>query len=214
VPPDRRTPPVNGSSSSCAPSLSLSRSLPSGADLSVPVSSLARPSSLCLAGLVRQLPSRCPARPLFFLCAVGLPCQLRPPRPRRGPASAHSRTSQGFSATTSAHAPSSLLRAPPVPCARPSPDFAELHPLSRSAHTASHRRRPVPAFPTVQAAGDRARPPRAPPRGETPVPVPNFPNCALCSTNFGFAGARPWRTTVLAWWPADLARSSSPGVSP
>jgi hypothetical protein len=113
-----------------------------------------------------------------------------------------------------AHAPSSLLRAPLVPRARPSPHFAQPHPLSRSAHTASRRRRTVPAFSTVQATGDRARPPRAPSRGETPVPVPNFPYCALCSANFGFAGARPRRTAVLARWPADLARSSSPALVP
>jgi hypothetical protein len=101
-----------------------------------------------------------------------------------------------------------------VPRARPSPHFAQLHPLSRSAHTASRRRRPVPAFPTVQATRDSARPPWAPPRGETPVPVPNFPYCALCSANFNFAGARPRRTAVLARWPADLARSSSPALVP
>jgi hypothetical protein len=41
-------------------------------------------------------------------CAVGLPCQIRLPRARRGPARAHSRTSPGFSATTPAHASSSL----------------------------------------------------------------------------------------------------------
>jgi hypothetical protein len=60
-------------------------------------------------------------------------------------------------------------------------------------------------FPAIQLAGDRSKPPRAPPRGETPVPVPNFPYCALCSSNFAFAGARPWRSAVLARWPADLA---------
>ncbi|PWZ17301.1 hypothetical protein Zm00014a_018293 [Zea mays] len=54
-------------------------------------------------------------RPLFSLCAVDPPCQFRPPRARRGPASAHSRTSPDFSATTPAHVTSSLLRAPPVP---------------------------------------------------------------------------------------------------
>jgi hypothetical protein len=80
--------------------------------------------SLCLAGPVRQALSHYPARPLFFLYAVGLPCQIPHPRPRRGPASAHSRTSLGFSATTPAHVPSSLLRAPPVPRPRPSPHFA------------------------------------------------------------------------------------------
>jgi hypothetical protein len=84
-------------------------------------------------------------RALFFsLCVVGLPCQFRPLRARRGPARAHSRTSPDFSATTPAHTPSSLLRAPPVPRAHPSPHFAQLHPLSRSAHAASRRRRPAP----------------------------------------------------------------------
>jgi hypothetical protein len=97
-----------------------------------------------------------------------------------------------------------------VPRARPSHHFAQLHPLSRSAHAASRRQRPAPAFPAIQLAGDRSKPPRAPPRGETPVPMPNFPYCALCSANFAFAGARPRRTAVLARWPADLARSSSP----
>jgi hypothetical protein len=145
---------------------------------------------------------------------VGLPCQLCPPRARRGPASAHLRTSPDFLAATPAHAPISLLRAPLVPHARPSPHFAQLHPLTRSAHAASRRQRRAPAFSTVQAAGDRARPPRAPPRGETPVPVPNFPYCALSSANFNFARARPWRTAMLARWPADLARSSSPALVP
>jgi hypothetical protein len=157
---------------------------------------------LCLAGLVRQCRAVAPARPLFSLCAVGLPCQFRLPRARRGPARAHSRTSLGFSATTPAHAPSSLLRAPPVPRAHPSPHVAQLRPLSCSAHAASHRRRPAPAFPAIQLARDRSKPPRAPPRGETPVPVPNFPYCALCSANFTFAGAGPRRSAVLARWPS------------
>jgi hypothetical protein len=188
---------------------SLPRSLPSGADLSVPVF-LPRALSLCLAGPDRQSPSRCPARPFpLSLCAVGLPCQFRPLRARRAPARAHSRTSPAFSATTPAHAPSSLLRAPPVPRARPSPHFAQLHPLSRSAHAASRRRRPAPAFPAIQLTEDRSKPPRALPRGETPVPMPNSPYCALCSANFTFTSARPWQSTMLAWWPADLARSSS-----
>jgi hypothetical protein len=153
------------------------------------------------------VPSRCPrASPFLSLCVVGLPCQFRLPHSRSGPASAHSRTSSGFSATT----PSSLLRAPPVPSAHPSPHFAWLHPLSRSTHAASRRRRPAPVFPAIQLFGDRSKPPRALPRGETPVPMPNFPYCALCSANFTFAGARPRRSAVLAWWPANLAWSSSP----
>jgi hypothetical protein len=173
-------------------------------------SSPAHSLSLCLTGLDRQSPSRCPVRPLFTLCAVGLPCQFCPLRARRGPARAHSRMSPDFSATTPAHAPSSLLRAPPLPHAHPSPHFAQLHPLSRSAHAASRRRRPAPTFPAIQLAGDCSKPPKAPPRGETHVPVPNFPYCALCSANFTLAGARPRQSAVLARWPDDLARSSSP----
>jgi hypothetical protein len=61
----------------------------------------------------------------------------------------------------------------------------------------------------IQLTGDRAQPPRAPPRGETPVPVPNFLYCALCSSNFAFASARPRRSAVLARWPTDLAQTSS-----
>jgi hypothetical protein len=96
-----------------------------------------------------------------------------------------------------------------VPRTRPSPHFARPRPLSRSALAARRRRRPEPTFPTIQLAGDHAKPPRAPPRGETPVPVPNFPYCALCSSNFAFADARLRRFAVLVRWPADLARSSS-----
>jgi hypothetical protein len=121
-----------------------------------------------------------PHAPFSSLYAMGLPCQFRPLRARRGPARAHSRTSPDFSATTPAHAPSSLVRAPLMPHAHPSPHFAQLHPLSRSALVARRRRRPTPAFLTIQLAGDRAKPPRAQPRGETPVPVPNFHYCALC----------------------------------
>jgi hypothetical protein len=166
--------------------------------------------SLCLAGPDRQSSSRCPRAPFFSLCVVGLQCQFRPLHTRHGPAREHSRTSPDFSATTPAYALSSLLRAPPVPRAHPSPQFAQLHPLSRSAHFASRRRRPTPMFLAIQLVGDRSKPPRAPPRGETPVLVPNFCYCTLCSANFTFAGARPRRFTVLARWLVDLARSSSP----
>jgi hypothetical protein len=106
--------------------------------------------------------------------------------------------------------PAPLFRAPPVPRAHPLPHFARLHPLSRSAHAASRRRRPAPAFSAIELAGDRSKPPRAPPRGETPLPVLNFPSFALCLANFGITGARPWRSAVLARWPANLAQSSSP----
>jgi hypothetical protein len=89
--------------------------------------------SLCLAGPVRHLLSRCPARPLFSLYAVDPPYQFRPPHAHRGPASAHSRTSPDFSATTPTHAPSSLLRAPLVPHNPPhliSRSYALFHALS------------------------------------------------------------------------------------
>jgi hypothetical protein len=106
-----------------------------------------------------------------------------------------------------------LFRAPPVPRTH-SPHFTHPRPLSHFALAARRRRRPALTFPTVQLAGDRAKPPQAPPQGETPVPVPNFPYCALCSSNFAFAGARPRQSTALARWLADLARSSSPVLVP
>jgi hypothetical protein len=106
--------------------------------------------------------------------------------------------------------PAPFFRAPPMPRTHPSPHSAQLRRLSRSAHAASCRRRPASGFPAIQLAKDRPRPHRTPPRGETPVPVPNFPYCALCLSNFSFAGARLRRSAVLARWPADLARSSSP----
>jgi hypothetical protein len=96
----------------------------------------------------------------------------------------------------------------------PSPHFTQLHPLSRSALAARRRRRPAPAFPSIQLAGDCPKPPRSPPRGETPIPVPNFLYRALCSVNFTVAGARSRRSAVLARWPADLARFSSPELVP
>jgi hypothetical protein len=207
------------------------RRLTGGPHLSAAVLPRARPPSLalCLVGTtcwrqfpspIRSLslscgpgspvPSRCPRASSFLSLRHGPVLSVPPSRSRRGLASAHSCTSPGFSAMTPTHAPNSLFRAPPVPCAHPSPHFAHPRPLSRSALAARRRRRPEPAFPTIQLAGDRGKPPRAPPRGETPVPVPNFPYCALCSSNFAFAGARPRRSAMLAWWPADLAWSSSP----
>jgi hypothetical protein len=210
--PDRRTPPI-GASLSRAPYFS--RSLPSGADLSAPVS-FARALPLSLSrGPGSPVVEPLPRASLFSPSASwASPVSSAFSARRRGPAHAHSRTSSGFSATTPAHAPNSLLIAPPVPRTHPSPHFAHPHPLSRSALAASRRRRPAPAFPTIQLAGVCAKPPRAPPQGETPVPVPNFPYCALCSSNFAFVDARPWRSTALARWPADLARSSSPMLVP
>jgi hypothetical protein len=153
--------------------------------------------------------SHFPCTSPFLSLRRGPALSVPPSRSRRGPASAHSRASPGFSATTPAHTPSSLLRAPPVPRAHPLPHFAWLQPLSRSTHTTSRRRIPASAFLAIQLTEDRSEPPRVPPQGETPVPVPNFPYCALCSANFTFAGARPRWSAMLARWPADLARSSS-----
>jgi hypothetical protein len=98
--------------------------------------------SLCLAGPFCQALSRCPMRP-FSLCVVDPPCQFRPPRPRRGPARAHSRMSPEFSAMTPPTRPQLPLRAPPEPALTPPPHFAQLRPLSRSAH-ATRDPRPLP----------------------------------------------------------------------
>jgi hypothetical protein len=154
------------------------------------------------------VPSRCPRASPFLSLRRG-PALSVPPSPRSPWTGACALAHVARFLGHDAHASSSLFRAPPVPRAHPSPHFARLHPLSRSAHAASRRWRPAPALPAIQLAGDRSKSPRAPPRGETPVPVPNFPYCALCSSNFTFAGARPRWSAVLARWPADLARSSS-----
>jgi hypothetical protein len=160
--------------------------------------------SLCLASPVCQCRAVALARPLFSLSLRRGPALSVPPSPRSpwtgACALAHV---VGFLGHDAAHAPNSLFRAPPVPRAHPSPHFARLHPLSRSAHVASRRRRPAPAFPAIQLTGDRSKPPRAPPRCETSVPVHNFPYCALCSSNFAFAGARPRWSAALAGWPTD-----------
>jgi hypothetical protein len=74
---ERRTPPVSGSSPSRAPSLS--RSLPSGTDLSAPVFFPARSLSLCIMGPDRHLPSRCPAYPFLLSLRRGLALSVSPP---------------------------------------------------------------------------------------------------------------------------------------
>jgi hypothetical protein len=146
--PDRQTRPVSTRRPRAL--LSLSRSLPSGIELSAPVPSTRAPLfPLCLAGPVHQSPSRYPRARSPSLCAVGLRCQLRPPRAHRGPASMHSRTSPRSSATTPAHAPQLRFLAPPAPMLTPPPHFAQPRPLSRSAHAARPRQRPAPASPTI-----------------------------------------------------------------
>ena len=120
---------------SCA--CSLSRSLPVGADLSAPVTS--PDHSLSHSVSRSQIASRravAPRTPFLLSLCHGPALSDPPSHAHRSPTSAHLRTSSDFSATTPAHAPSSLLRALPVFCAHPSPHFAQLHPLSRSAHAA------------------------------------------------------------------------------
>jgi hypothetical protein len=99
--------------------------------------------------------------------------------------------------------PASAPHSPLASFPTPSPSLV----LCPCRQTPSETRARVP---TIQLAEDRAKPPRAPPRGETLILVPNFPYCALCLSNFTFAGARPRRSVVLARWLVDLARSSSP----
>jgi hypothetical protein len=79
---------------------------------------LALPLSLS-RGPGSPVPSHCHTRPLFSLCAVDPPYQIRLPRAHRGPARAHSRTSSGFLAMMLAHAPNSLFRAPQCPAHTP-----------------------------------------------------------------------------------------------
>jgi hypothetical protein len=79
--PDRRTPPVSGSSRSRAPSLS--RSLPSGANLSAPVTSPARSPSLSLSlfrGPGSPVPSHCSHASPFLSLRRG-PALSDPPSP-------------------------------------------------------------------------------------------------------------------------------------
>jgi hypothetical protein len=171
VPPDRRTPPISGSFPSRVPSLS--RSLPSGVDLSEQVSFTRALSLSFLRARIASCRAVAPRAP--SLCVVGQPYQFLPLCARHGRARAHSRTSPDFSATMPAHTPSSLLRAPPMPRARPSPHFAQLHPLSRSAHAASRRWRPAPMFPAIHSPKTAPSLPEFRPEVRHPSPCPISP---------------------------------------
>jgi hypothetical protein len=180
----------------CSP-LSLSRSLPSGAELSAPVPFARAPLfPLYLTGPPCQTPSRYPHSPVLPLstpwaCTVSFAlsapvvdqhtrtrARRQNPRPRRPPT-----------------CPSSLFEPRSHPHSSP-PQFAQPYPLSCSTHAAGPSRRPAPASPAISLAGDHAKPPRAPPQGKTPVPMLSFPNFALLSANFGFARVRPWRSAA------------------
>jgi hypothetical protein len=223
--PFRPKPAHQAQSRACLPPLT------SGPRLSAPVSR-ARPLSLahCPVGPIyrRQLLhplspslslSRGPASPVAeslpraspFLSLRHGPSLSVPPSSRPPWTSACTLTHvTGFLGHDAAHVPSFLFRALPAPHTHPSPHFAQLRPLPRSAHATSHHRRPTLVFLAIELAGDRPKPPRAPPQGETPVPVPKFLYYTICSSNFAFASARPRRSAVLARWAADVARSSSP----
>jgi hypothetical protein len=138
--PDRRTPPVGANLPLAL--FSLSRSLPSGAELSAPVPFAHAPLfTLCLTGPLCQVPSRYPRALVLSLSlcvraytvSSDLPAPAvdqrartrasrRNPRPRRPP-----------------HMPQLPFSAQPAPTLTPPPHFAQPHPLSHSAHAAIPR---------------------------------------------------------------------------
>jgi hypothetical protein len=170
--------------------------LTGGPRLSAPVS-FTRSLSLSLSrGPGSPVPSRCPRASPFLSLHRG-PALSDPPSScppwTNACALAHVAEFLGHDACPRAQLSSySRTGAPRTP-------LASFHTLSPSLALCPRRRRPAPASPTIQLAGVCAKPPRAPPRGETPVPVPNVPYCVLCSSNFAFAGVRPRRSAALAW---------------
>jgi hypothetical protein len=152
---------------------------PSGANLSAPVSFARSLSlSLCLAGPVRQSPSRCPARPFLLSLRRG-PSLPVPPPPRSPWTGACALTHvTGFLGHDAPTRPESLLRAPLVPSLASLPHFTALPSLvlCPRRQTAQETRARVPDHPA------RRRPRQDSPSSapsETPVLVPNFPYCAL-----------------------------------
>jgi hypothetical protein len=121
---------------------------------------------------VAELLPRSPLSSLSALWACPVSSALHA---RRGLALAHSRTSSDFSATTPAHAPCSLLRAPSVPRARPrliSRNFALSHALPTPPATAEDPRpcsRPSSSLDTAPSL------PELRPKVRHPSPCPISP---------------------------------------
>jgi hypothetical protein len=141
---DRRTLPV-GTSLPCT-LLSLAR-CPVGPSYRRRFPSPERPSSLSALrarSARRRAVAPC-ARPPS-LCAVGLPCQLRPPRARRGPARALAHVAGILGHDERPCAPAPFL-SPARARTHPLPHFAQPHPLSRCAHAVRPRQRLAPASP-------------------------------------------------------------------
>jgi hypothetical protein len=168
--------------------------------------------SLCFAGLFSQSSSRCPRTPVLSLCAVGFPCQLRPPHARRGPARTHSRTSLESSATTPADAPQLHFE----PRQRP-------HLLPRLIS-----RSPAPVH-ALSTPSDLAGDPRLPPRSSSsPEAMPSDPKLRpevrhlprACFTlftpafsQFGLTGVRPRLLVAPARCSASSTLSSAPALA-
>jgi hypothetical protein len=184
---------------------SLSRSLPSGPNLSAPVTSFS-----LFRGPGSPVPNRCSrTSPFLSLCrgpALSVPPSTRPPW-TSACALAHVAGFLGHDARPhtqlSSYSPASAPRTPLASFHTPSPSMM----LCPRRQPPPETRARVPGHPAYRRPLQASR---APPQGETTVLVPNFSYCALCSSNFAFAGARPRRSAVLARWPADLVRFSSP----
>jgi hypothetical protein len=125
-----------------------------------PPLSLSRgPGSLVAESLCRASP---------FLSLRRVPILSDPPRPRRGPTSAHSCTSPDFSATTPAHVPNSLLRAAPVPRSHP----ASFHAAPPSLALCPRRQQPPETRTRIPGHRARWRPRQASPSSAPEVTLP------------------------------------------
>jgi hypothetical protein len=199
--PDRRNPPISGSSPlPCALSLSLSArwGQPIGASFLHP-----RAPSLSVSrdrfASCRAV-SRAPPFSLFapWACFVSFAfpalavdrrvrtrARRRISRPRRPPTCPAPFLEPR---QCPVHAPHLISHSFTLSRALPTPPAAAGDPRPRSRPSSSTET--APSLPELR------------PKVRHPSPCPIF-HCALCSANFTFAGARPWRSAVLARWPAD-----------